>query len=198
MKEAIVLIKKLWNEEWVNFKGQHYWVRDSNPYTKPEKSIPIYIAASGRQSAQLAGEEGDGIVINEDDPGKIKDELIPAFENGARMSGRDPAALERTLFIAASYDQDLQKATEAIRFWRGAMIKAFFDVEIHDPRKIEANGQVIGDDSIRQHLLVISSGQEGITRLEKFVKLGFTEIMLINSSPDRRKLIDLVAEEIAP
>jgi coenzyme F420-dependent glucose-6-phosphate dehydrogenase len=104
MKEAIFLIKKLWNEEWVNFKGQYYWVRDSNLYTKSEKSIPIYIAASGRQSAQLAGEEGDGIVINEHDPGKIKDELIPAFENGAKKSGRDPEALERALFIAASYD----------------------------------------------------------------------------------------------
>ena len=78
------------------------------------------------------------------------------------------------------------------------MIKAFFDVEIHDPRKIEANGQVIGDDSTRRHLLVISSGEEGISRLEKFVELGFTEIVLLNSSPDRKKLIELVAKEIAP
>jgi alkanesulfonate monooxygenase SsuD/methylene tetrahydromethanopterin reductase-like flavin-dependent oxidoreductase (luciferase family) len=32
----------------------------------------MYIAASGRRSAQLAGEEGDGIVINELDHGKIR------------------------------------------------------------------------------------------------------------------------------
>lgn len=72
-------------------------------------------------------------------------------------------------FIREHYDEDLQKALEAIRFWRGSMIRAFFDVEIHDPRKIEASGQVIGDDSIRQNLLVISSGEEGISGLEKFV-----------------------------
>ena len=30
---------------------------------------------------------------------------------------------------------------ESIRFWRGSMIKAFFDVDVHDPRKIEENGQ---------------------------------------------------------
>ena len=192
------MIKKLWNEEWVNFKGQYYSVKDSNLYTKPEKRIPMYIAASGRQSAQLAGEEGNGIVINELDHGKIKEEMMPAFKNGAKKNGRDPESLERVLFIPTSYDQDLQKAIESIRFWRGSMIKAFFDVEIHDPRKIEANGQVIGDYSTRRHLLVISSGEEGISRLEKFVELGFTEIVLLNSSPDRKKLIELVAKEIAP
>jgi len=42
----------------------------------------------------------------------------------------------------------MQKALESIRFWRGTMIKAFFDVDIHDPRKIEENGQVIGDDTL--------------------------------------------------
>ena len=198
LKEAIVLIKKLWSEEWVNFKGQYYSVRDSNLYTKPEKSIPMYIAASGRQSAHLAGEEGDGIVINELDHGKIREEMMPAFEDGAKKYGRDPESLERVLLIPTSYDQDLQNAVESIRFWRGSMIKAFFDVEIHDPRKIEANGKVIGDDSIIRHLLVISSGEEGISRLEKFVELGFTEIVLLNSSPDRKKLIDLVAKEIGP
>ena len=30
------------------------------------------------------------------------------------------------------------------------MIKAFFDVDVHDPRKIEENGQVIDDHSLRR------------------------------------------------
>jgi len=39
------------------------------------------------------------------------------------------------------------------------MIKAFFDVDVHDPRKIEENGQVIGDDTLENMLLVVSNGQ---------------------------------------
>jgi len=62
---------------------------------------------------------------------------MPAFEDGARKNGRDPESLERVLFIPTSYDQDLQKTIESIRFWRGSMIKAFFDVEIHDPRLLK-------------------------------------------------------------
>jgi hypothetical protein len=34
--------------------------------------------------------------------------------------------------------------------------------------------------------------------MQIYVKLGFTEIVLTNSSPDRNKLVNLVAREIAP
>jgi hypothetical protein len=34
--------------------------------------------------------------------------------------------------------------------------------------------------------------------LLKYAELGFTEVVLTNSSPDRDKLVKLVAEEIAP
>ena len=33
------------------------------------------------------------------------------------------------------------------------MIKALFDVDVHDPRKIEENGQVIGDDSLEKKVI---------------------------------------------
>lgn len=68
---------------------------------------------------------------------------------------------------------------------------------MHDPRKIEENGQVIGDDTLENMLLVITNGEDGIEKLQKYVKLGFTEIVLTNSSPDRDKLVKLVADEIA-
>ena len=198
LKEAIHLIKKLWTEEWVNFRGQYYWVKDSNLYTRPERPIPIYIAGLKPQSAQLAGEEGDGFITNELDVEFIKNKLLPAVKEGTRRSGKDYDSLEKILFIPASYDEDLQKALQSIRFWRGAMIKAFFEVDVHDPRIIEENAQVIGDDTLQEMLLVISNAEEGIKKLKKYTDLGFNEIVLTNSSPNREKLINLIAEKIAP
>ena len=198
LKEAIHLIKKLWTEEWVNFSGQYYWVKDSNLYTRPERPIPIYIAGLKPQSAQLAGEEGDGFITNELDVEFIKNKLLPAVKEGTRRSGKDYDSLEKILFIPASYDEDLQKALQSIRFWRGAMIKAFFEVDVHDPRIIEENAQVIGDDTLQEMLLVISNAEEGIKKLKKYTDLGFNEIVLTNSSPNREKLINLIAEKIAP
>jgi coenzyme F420-dependent glucose-6-phosphate dehydrogenase len=197
-KEAITIIQKLWTEEWVTFKGEYYWVKDSNLYTKPKEPIPLYIAAMGSQTARLSGEKGDGFVTNEINIESIKNKLLPAVRDGARESGKDFEALEKILFIPASYDEDSEKAIQSIRFWRGAMIKAFFDVDVHDPREIEENAQVIGDDTLQKMLLVITNAEEGINKLEKYVDLGFTEIVLTNSSPDREKLVKLIAEEISP
>ena len=198
LKEAIYLIKKLWTEDWVNFKGNYYWVRDSKLYTKPSNHIPLYLAGMGKQSARLAGEEADGFVTNELDVGVIKDKLFPALKKGAMDSGKDYSSLEKILFLPASYHEDKQRALESIRFWRGAMIKAFFDVDVHDPRKIQENGQTIGDDALEKMFLVISTAEEGIEKLKKYIELGFTEIVLTNSSPNRNELVKLISEKISP
>ena len=198
LKEAIYLIKKLWTEDWVNFKGNYYWVRDSKLYTKPSNHIPLYLAGMGKQSARLAGEEADGFVTNELDVGIIKDKLFPALKKGAMDSGKDYSSLEKILFLPASYHEDKQRALESIRFWRGAMIKAFFDVDVHDPRKIQENGQTIGDDALEKMFLVISNAEEGIEKLKKYIELGFTEIVLTNSSPNRNELVKLISEKISP
>lgn len=198
LKEAIYLIKKLWTGDWVNFRGNHYWVKDSKLYTKPSNHIPLYLAGIGKQSARLAGEEADGFVTNELDVGVIKDKLFPALKKGTVVSGKDYSSLEKILFLPASYNEDKQKALESIRFWRGAMIKAFFDVDVHDPRKIQENGQIIGDDTLEKMFLVISTAEEGIEKLKKYIELGFTEIVLTNSSPNRNELVKLISEKISP
>jgi coenzyme F420-dependent glucose-6-phosphate dehydrogenase len=198
LKEAIYLIRKLWTGDWVDFKGNYYWVRDSKLYTKPSNHIPLYLAGIGKQSARLAGEEADGFVTNELDIGVIRDKLFPALKEGATISGKDYSSLEKILFLPASYHEDKQKALESIRFWRGAMIKAFFDVDVHDPRKIQENGQIIGDDTLEKMFLVISTAEEGIKKLKKYIELGFTEIVLTNSSPNRNELVKLISEKISP
>ena len=51
---------------------------------------------------------------------------------------------------------------------------------------------------MQEMLLVISNAEEGIKKLKKYTDLGFNEIVLTNSSPNREKLINLIAEKIAP
>jgi coenzyme F420-dependent glucose-6-phosphate dehydrogenase len=198
LREAISLIKKLWTEDWVDFRGTYYWVKDSKLYTKPREAIPLYIAGLGPQSASLAGEEGNGFVTNELDIETIRSKLFPALEGGAKKSGRDYKSIEKILFIPASYHKNKNRALQSIRFWSGAMIKEFFDVDVHDPRKIEEKGRKVSDDTLEKHFLVVSSSEDAIRKLEKYIKVGFTEIVLTNSSPNRSELIKLPAEKIIP
>lgn len=82
--EATKLTKELWKEERVTFRRDYYWVKDSRLYTKSNYPIPVYIAASGKQSALLAGEQRDGLITTESNVEKLRNSLIPAFEKGEK------------------------------------------------------------------------------------------------------------------
>ena len=140
------------------------------------------------QSAMLAGEEGDGLVTNELDLENLKNKVLPASK-GAEKCGKDYNLLTKAVFIPASYDQDKEKAIKSIAFWKGAMIKAFFEVDVHGPPEIQENGQVVGDDTMQQMAFVVSNAEEGIKRIKQYAEIGFTDIVLINSSPDRNNLV---------
>jgi hypothetical protein len=59
-------------------------------------------------------------------------------------------------------------------------------VNFPDPRKIEESAQVVGMDTIEKMMLVVSSAEEAMEKPEKYVQLGFTKIVLINSSQIER------------
>jgi choline kinase len=53
-------------------------------------------------------------------------------------------------------------------------------------------------DTIEKMAVVVSSSEEAIKKLDKYVHLGFNEIVLINSSPNRENFLKLLSQEIAP
>ena len=65
-------------------------------------------------------------------------------------------------------------------------------------RKIEENGQIIGDDTLEKKLVVFTSAEEAIKKLQKYIDVGFTEIVLTNSSPSRKELVKIMSEKIIP
>ena len=220
LKEAVDIIKKLWTEEWIDYNGKYYTLKDSNLYTKPQKAIPLYIAAMGPQTAKFAGEQGDGLITNEINIQNIKDKLLPSFKEGVEKSlslnsnssnlstennssisnitGKNYETMTKAVFLPASYDEDKQKALESISFWKGAMIKAFFKVDVHDPREIQENGQVVGNDTMEKMAFVISNAEEGIQKIKKYADIGITDVVLINSSPNRESFVKLLSKEIIP
>jgi coenzyme F420-dependent glucose-6-phosphate dehydrogenase len=80
------------------------------------------------------------------------------------------------LFIPGSYDEDKEKALESIRFWRGSMIKFFYEVDFHDPRRIEENAQIIGDDTLENMALVTSDTEEGIKSFKSMFNLDLQRL----------------------
>lgn len=103
LEEAIIIVKKLWKENFVEFNGRYYCLRKANLYTKPKTYIPVYVAANGPSTAYVAGKHADGLLTSgrvfEE---KFEYEILPALARGAKDAGRDPDSIKRIVHIVIS------------------------------------------------------------------------------------------------
>jgi coenzyme F420-dependent glucose-6-phosphate dehydrogenase len=197
LEEAIIIIRKLWTEEFVTLKGKYYCLKKANLYTKPPNPMKIIIAAGGPRAAELAGRLGDGVMVATGSIEAAK-KLLRVFEDGARKAGRDPDLLEKVPEVMVSYSDDYEAALKSCRFWAGCMIPSFFNQDISDPREIEPQRQTVTDDAIAKKWIVATTAEEHIRRVREFVKAGFNHLELLSSNPDERKFIELYAREVLP
>jgi hypothetical protein len=78
------------------------------------------------------------------------------------------------------------------------MIKAFFNVDVHDSRQIEDNARIIGDDILEKTVIVITNAEEAIRKIKDYSNICIAEIVLTNLSPNREELVMLIAKEMVP
>jgi len=198
LEEAIQVMKMLWSRETVSFKGKYYRLRKANLYTKPASPPPIYVAASGKTAAKIAGRHADGLVTLLAPEEHYKNVVFPAMEEGAKSAGRDPNKIVKAIEVAVSYDEDYDKALAASRIWAGAMLPIMFTQKIYDTREVEACGRLVGDKQIAEDRLIGTTPEEHIKHIEKFLKMGFGHIYIQSSSPDEIKTIRMYKEHVLP
>jgi probable F420-dependent oxidoreductase len=119
LRESIAVIRGLANGETVDYRGSSLrltW----NPHSR----LPIWVAAYGPRALALAGEVGDGYILQLADP-DITAWSIAAVRRAAEAAGRDPDAI--TMCVAApAYVTDgtegrLAHARDQCR-WFGGMV----------------------------------------------------------------------------
>src|SRR6202035_685673 len=54
LREALTLIRRLWTEDRLSFEGEYYRTEKDTIYDKPDKPVPVYVAAAGPQVAKYA------------------------------------------------------------------------------------------------------------------------------------------------
>jgi probable F420-dependent oxidoreductase len=93
LRDCIEVIRKLANGESAEYKGttvRFPWGTDSR--------LPIWVAGYGPNALKLAGEVGDGFILQLADP-DVTAWSIAAVRDAAAAAGRDPAAI--TMCVAA-------------------------------------------------------------------------------------------------
>jgi len=81
----------------------------------PERSVPIYISAEGPKTLEMAGEIADGVIINPGLQPELLRDAVARIHAGVQRAGRDPAALDVSLFVRINVCDDLAAGLDEIK-----------------------------------------------------------------------------------
>jgi probable F420-dependent oxidoreductase len=100
VREMAQVLRSMLAGERVVFKGQTISVDGFRLTRVPSSPVPIYIAALRPGMLKVAGEVGDGVILNWNSPEDVP-KSVAVVREAARKAGRDPDAIEITarLFI---------------------------------------------------------------------------------------------------
>jgi coenzyme F420-dependent glucose-6-phosphate dehydrogenase len=199
LREAIQLMRRLWSEERVSFDGTFYKTRNATVYDTPAGGVPLYVAAGGPQMARYAGRVADGLICTSGKGEALyREQLLPAFADGARQAGRDPASLDKLIEVKVSFDTDRQRALEDTRHWGALALSAEEKTGVEDPLEMERLADALPTERTASRWIVSTDPQEHVERIRFYTDLGFTHLVFHAPGPDQRRFLDLYAEHILP
>jgi probable F420-dependent oxidoreductase len=114
LRETVTAIRAAFTGEKVNADGKTFKINGFRLASAPHPAPPIYVGAQGEQMLRIAGEIGDGVIVN-----YITPETFPKMrahiDEGARITGRDPAGLDIACRILVAIDEDEKTVRENLR-----------------------------------------------------------------------------------
>ena len=197
MVESVEIIKQLFTGKKVRYSGKHLKMESARLYTRPEKPLPIYIAASGPKTAETAGRLADGLITPAAPHEKLK-MLIENFEKGAREAGKDPGTMPKLLQLHVSWADTYETALEqAVKEWPNGGIKAPKQ-DIRSPEDFAEFAKMVRPEDFKGRVLISTDLDEHRKHLQGFFDLGFTEVHVHNVGRNQTEFIRAYGERVIP
>lgn len=199
LREAVRLMRALWNGDRVSFEGDYYSTHDASIYDRPEGGVPVYIAAGGPVVAKYAGRAGDGFICTSGKGAELYvDKLLPAVAAGAEAAGRDPATVDRMIEIKLSYEHTMDAALENTRFWSPLSLSKEQKHDITDPIEMEKAADALPIEQIAKRWIVGTDPDEVVARIGQYIDWGFTHLVFHAPGHDQERFMTLFENDLAP
>ena len=197
LEEAIELIRRLWNEERVDFAGEYYRAQHATIYDRPETPVPIYVAASGPLAAKLAGRAGEGFICTSGKGAELYETLLEKVREGAAEADRDAEAIAHMIEIKVSYDTDAERAEHDCGWWAALALSGDEKAGVDDPIEMERLADA-NRERASSRFIVSADPAEVAARVGDYLDLGFTELNFHFPGDDQRRALDLFARDVLP
>ncbi len=199
LKESIELMKRLSCEERVTFEGAYYRTVNATIYDRPERPVPIYVAASGPTAARLAGRLADGFICTSGKAPELYSEtLLPNVETGLEKAGRSSDSIERMIEMKVSFDTDMDRAMQDTRHWAALALSPEEKIGVEDPVEMEKLAAALPVERAASRWIVSTDPDEHVEMIAPYVELGFTHLVFHAPGPDQTRFLRLYAEQVLP
>jgi coenzyme F420-dependent glucose-6-phosphate dehydrogenase len=173
--ESIDIMRGLWDGELFSHRGEHYVVENARIYTLPAEPPRVVIAAAGPESAEAAGEAGDGLCVTSPDA-----EVIDAFRS-AGGEGK-PVYGQVTGCWAASVDAAKRTAHE---IWPNAGVPGALSQELPLPQHFEQAASNVTPEMLAESLPVGPDPQPWIEKAREMIDAGVDHVYFHQIGPDQ-------------
>jgi coenzyme F420-dependent glucose-6-phosphate dehydrogenase len=199
LREAVRLMRALWTEENVNFEGDYYTLVDAKIYDRPQKPVPVYIAAGGPVVARYAGRQGEGFICTSGKGMELYTEkLMPAVAEGAEKEGRDLDTIDKTIEVKMSYDRDADAALENTRFWAPLSLTAEQKHTVHSAEEMERLADELPIEQVAKRWIVASDPDEAVAQIKPYLDAGLNHLVFHGPGHDQERFLTQFAEDVVP
>jgi coenzyme F420-dependent glucose-6-phosphate dehydrogenase len=187
LREAVEVLRRLWSGDLVTYAGEYYELDGARLYTLPDRRIPVYVAASAGESASLAAEIGDGLIV----PGPSQEPLDAYDADG----GIGPRMAE--LLVNADDSED--RALRTIRDrWPNPGIPGELSAELPLPRHFEQAAEAIEPADLRETATLGTDPKPYIEKLNELRQMGFTHVFLHQVGADQDAFFAFASDALVP
>ena len=186
--ESMQVMRGLWEGDLFSHQGEHYVVENARLYTVPEQPPPIFVAAAGPESASLAGEHGDGLIVT-----SAESEVLDGF----RGEGGDdkPIYGQVTVCWAASADEG---ARTLHRIWPNAGVPGDLSTELALPRHFEQASSLVTPEMLAEQMPVGPDVERYVNSVREYLDAGVEDVYIHQVGPDQEGFFHFFREELRP
>jgi G6PDH family F420-dependent oxidoreductase len=189
LREAVDIIRALWDGETVTYRGRHFDVEAAKLWDIPADPPPIGIAVSGPSSCRVAGRHADMMIAVE-----------PRGELGEMFDAAGGTGKPRVGQIALSYDEDVdtavKRAMEQFRWFTGGWR---VNAELPLPASFDAAARTVRAEDVLEKMPCGADVERHVAGIRRFEAAGFTHLALVQIGGDTQDaFISWAAEELLP
>jgi G6PDH family F420-dependent oxidoreductase len=187
LEEAVALMRRLWEGNFVTEAGPHYRVDNARIYSLPDEPPEVYVSGFGPKATDVAARIGDGYISTSPDA-----ELVRRFKDG---SGGKPAQAGAKVAYAPTVDEGVGHAH---RLWSNSGLPGELAQELPSPRHFEQASQLVTEQSTRDSVVAGPDAEAHLAQVDSYREAGYDELYVANMGPHYCDMIEFYGKEILP